>query len=62
MPSESKETKLGSGDQEASPPAGKYTELILVPSHTLKCVPTAISSVMDISKVPECHLLWQMSS
>ena len=62
MPSDSKETKLGIGNQEASPAAGKNTSLILVPSHAWKCVPTAISSVMDISKVLECHLLQQMSS
>ena len=26
-----------------------------------KCVPTAISGGTDISKIPGCHLLWQMS-
>ena len=27
-----------------------------------KCIPTAISGGVDISEVPCCHLLWQMSS
>ena len=27
-----------------------------------KCVSTAISGVVDISEVPACHLLQQMSS
>ena len=27
-----------------------------------KCVPTAISSGVDISEIPRCHLLWQLSS
>ena len=30
--------------------------------HAWKCVPTAISSGMDISEVLGCHLLQQMSS
>ena len=58
---DSKETKLGSSDQEASPSAGKNTGIVLVPCHTWKCVPTAISSGVDI-EVPVCHLLQQMSS
>ena len=35
---DSKDTKLGSGDQEASPSAGKNTRVVLVPCCT-KCVP-----------------------
>ena len=27
-----------------------------------KCIPTAISGCVDITEVPGCHLLWQMSS
>ena len=57
VPPDSKETKLGSSDQEASPLAGKNTGIVLVPCHTLKCVPIATSGGVDISKVPGCHLL-----
>ena len=58
----SKETKLGSSNQEASPSASKNTILVLVLSCTWNCVPTAISGGVDISEVPGCHLLRQMSS
>ena len=57
----SKETELGSSNQEASPSAGKITRVVLVPCCTWKCVPTAISVGVDISEVPGCHLLQQMS-
>ena len=59
---DSKETKLGSSYQEGSPAAGRNTEIVLVPCRTWKCVPTAISAGVDISEVPEYHLLRQMSS
>ena len=59
---DSKETELGSSDQEASPSAGKNTRIVLVPCRAWKCVPTAISGGVDISEVPGCHLLQQMSS
>ena len=36
--------------------------MILVPCHPWKCVPTAISSGIDISEARVCHLLWQRSS
>ena len=62
MPPDSKETEFGSSDQEASPPAGKNTGKVLVPCRAWKCVPTAVSGGVDISEVPECHLLRQMSS
>ena len=62
MLSDSKETKLGSSDQEASPSAGKNTGTVLVPCHAWKCVTTAISIGVDISEVSGCHLLQQMSS
>ena len=62
MPPDTKETKLGSSDQEVSPLAGKNTGIVLVSCRTWKCVPTAISGGMDISKVAGCHLLRQMSS
>ena len=57
-----KETELGSRDQEASPPVGKNTGIVLVPCCAWKCVPTAISGGVDISEVPGCHLLREMSS
>ena len=52
---DSKETKLGSSNQEASPSAGENTRVVLVPCHAWKCVPTAISGGIDISEVPVCH-------
>ena len=57
-----KETKLGSSDQKASPWGVISTRVILVPCHTLKCAPTAISGGVDISEVPRCYLLQQMKS
>ena len=62
VPPDSKETELGNSGQEASPSAGKNTGIVLVPSRVWKCVPKAVSGDVDISKVPGCHLLWQMSS
>ena len=53
--------ELEISDQEPSPSAGKSTGVVLVPCCTWKCVPTAISASVDISKVPGCHLLQQMS-
>ena len=58
----SKETELGSSNQEASPSAGKNTGVALVPYHTWKCVSTATSGGVDISKVPGCCLLRFLSS
>ena len=62
MPPDSKETKLGSSNQEASPSEDNNTRIVLVPCHAWKSDPTAISSGVDISKVAGCHFLWQMSS
>ena len=62
MPLDSKETELGSHNQEASPSAGKITEVVLVPCCTRKCVPTAVSVHVDIPGVLECSLLQHMSS
>ena len=56
-PNDSKETKLGSSDQEASPSAGKNAGIVLVPCCAWECVPTAISGGMHISEVPGGHLL-----
>ena len=60
MPPNSKETELGSSDQEASPSAPKNTGVILVPCCTWKCVPTAISGRVDISEVTGFHFLQQI--
>ena len=62
VPPDSKETELGSSDQEASSSAGKNTGLVLVPCCAWKCVPTSIFGGADVSEVPGCHLLQQMSS
>ena len=59
---DSKKTKLGSSDLEASPSAGKTVGVVLVPYQAWKCVPKAISGGVAISEVPGCHLLRQMSS
>ena len=47
---DNRETKLGSNDQEASPPAGKDSGVVLVQCCALKCVPAAISSGVDVHK------------
>ena len=57
VPSNSKETELGNTDQEASPSAGENTGIVLVTCRAWKCVHTAISGGVDISKVPGFHLL-----
>ena len=62
MPPDSKETELGSSNLEASPSAGKNARIVLVPCRTWKCVPNTISGGVDISEVPWCYLLLQMSS
>ena len=59
VPLDSNETELGSHNQEASPSAGKITEIVLVPCCTCKFVPTAISGDVDTSR---CSLLQQTSS
>ena len=62
VPPDSKETQLGSSNQEASPSAGENTGVVLVPCCKWGYVPAAISAGLDISEVPGCHLLQQMSS
>ena len=54
---DSKETKLGSSNQEASLSAGKNIGIDLVSCCSWKCILIAISGGMDISEVPGCHLL-----
>ena len=61
VPPDSKETEIGSSDQEASPPAGKNAGIVLVSCCTWKCI-HGVSQGVDISEVPECHLVRQMSS
>ena len=56
MPTDSKEIKLGSRDQEASPSASKNTGVVLVSCSEWKCVPTVTFGGVNISKVPGCHL------
>ena len=46
---DSKDSKLGSSDQEVSPSTGKNTGVVLVLCHTWKCVTTAISGGVNIS-------------
>ena len=58
----SKETKLGSNNQYASPLAVKNNREVLVPFHTWKCVPTAISGGVDIPDALGCQLLHEVSS
>ena len=59
---DTKETKLGSSNQEASLSAIKNTGVILVPCHARKFVLTAISCGADIPKVPASHLLQHTNS
>ena len=47
---DTKETELGSSDQEASPSASKNIRVVLVPCCAWKCVPTAISNGVDTSE------------
>ena len=56
------ETELGSSYHEASPSAGKNTEIVFVLCRAWKCVPTANSGSVDISEVTGCHLLRRVTS
>ena len=62
LPPDSKEMKLGSSNQEASPSAAKNTGIVLVPCRVWKFVPAAISGGLEISEFVGCHLLQNMSS
>ena len=46
----------------ASPSTGKNTGVVLMPYLHMEVHPTTIFGGVDISKVPGCHLLRQMSS
>ena len=59
MPPDSKETKIGISDKEASSSAGKNAGVVLVTCWTGERVPTAISGGVGI-EVPKCHLLRQL--
>ena len=58
---DTKETKLRSSDEQASPSACKNIKVVSVPCRELTFVPTGISGGVDIPEVPGCHLLQQMS-
>ena len=59
VPPDSKDTELGSSDQEASPSACKNTGI--VPCCAWKCVFSAVSGGVNISEVHGFYLLRQMS-
>ena len=58
----SKQTKLRNNKQESSISTGKNTRVVLVSCSVWKCVFTAISSDVDPSEVPGCHMLQPVSS
>ena len=62
VPPDTMETKPGSGNQGASPLAGKKTGVVLVPCCAWQCVLTATSSGVDISEVSGSHLLQHIRS
>ena len=63
VPPDSKETKLGSSNQEAPPSAGKNTKVVLVACSCMEVHPYSYFWwCMVIAGVPGCHLLQQMSS
>ena len=60
MPPDSKETELGSSNQEVFLSAAKYTGVVLVPCGTWKCVHATSFGGVDIFEVPVCHLSQQI--
>ena len=62
VPPDSKEIELGSSNLEVSPSVGKNTGVVLVPCSHMEVHPYSYFSGMDISEIPGCHLLRQMSS
>ena len=52
----SKQTKLGSSSQEASPSAGKNTRVVLVSCSRMEVHPYSFSGSVDISEVHGCVL------
>ena len=53
---DSKETKPGSSNQDASLSVDKNIGIVLVSCCSWKCIPTTISGGVNISEVPGCHL------
>ena len=58
---DSKETRLGSSDQETSPSVGKNTGVVLVSCLRMEVRHYSSFRWLDISEVTGCHLLQQMS-
>ena len=58
---DSKESGLGSSNQDLSLSSGKNTGIVVMPCHAWMCVPITISGVVIIFQVPECHLLQYFS-
>ena len=54
---DSKETELGSSNQEAFPSAGKNTAVVLMPCLSMKVRFYSYFGCVDIFQVPGCHLL-----
>ena len=54
---DSKDTELGSSDQEASSSAGKNTGVVLVPCSCMEVCPHRYFWCVDISEIPGCQLL-----
>ena len=61
MSPDSKETELGSSNQEASPSAGKNTRIALVPCHARKCVLSEEFSVRVKKITSKIGVLWTHS-
>ena len=59
---DSKETKLGYTDREASPSAVKNRGTFLMLCPAFGCVPIVTSGCADIPEGSACHLLQQVSS
>ena len=58
---DSKETELKSSDSEASPSVDKNSRVVLVPCSCMEVHPCRYFWGVDISEIPGCHLLQQMS-
>ena len=58
---DSKKTKHGTGNQEASPSVGKNTGIVLVACLSWKCFAIAFSVGVDTFQVPGCHLTDEFS-
>ena len=55
VPPDSKQTKLGSSDQEASPSAGKNTRVVLVPCLRMEVCPNDLTQMVNFpTRIPDC--------